>query len=312
MTDGKENTESSEEQALKQKYKETVLDPGAYDQKQDQIAKDPTEEPLSSLQKESSKSISDELPEEFSVKYISDLVYLLEIFSSKYDKYHSLDYLQKMRQSMLDDGYPDGSMLNEFLFWSTMSRKLQIVYQRMHAKLNRKKGVAEDDTENMSLLKEMRAVSQQVESLQRSLDGALDKRKKIKDVVDLHAETMDAAEEFIKSHIGEFQFRCRKCGTIVNSEGLPYFAIMTELDDKGEIAYHVFSPELWFLFRKKLIPLHYMALVLRTSPEGVLITAEKRGEYGSQVLREDAKMLEDEENQLKKLIKEYHDGLERK
>lgn len=253
-----------------------------------------------------------ELPEEFNVKYIGDLTYLLEIFSAKYDKYGSLDYLRKMRDAMIEIGYPDGSMLNEFLFWSTMSRKMQIIYQRMHAKLKRTKGVDEDDAENLTFLKEMRAVSSQVSSLQSSLDGALEKRKKVKDVVDLHDETMRDAEEFIKSHVGEFSFRCQGCNAIVSTHGLPHFAIMTEKDDKNEIVYHVFSPEMWYLFRKNLLPLHYIAFILRTSPEGVLLTAEQRGEYGAQVLRGDVKMLEGEEKQLKIIIKEYRDKLEDK
>lgn len=307
MGDEKENTNNSEEKSIEKQYDEIVIDP--YKLKQEQPAQEAV---VVSSEKVAIKGISDELPGEFDVKHIGDLEYLLEIFSSKYDKYHSLDYLEKTRQGMLDAGYSDGSTLNEFLFWSTMSRKLQIVYQRMHAKLNRKKGVAEDDTENMSLLKEMRAVSAQVASLQNSLDGALEKRKKIKDVVDLHAETMASAEEFIKSHIGEFQWKCKKCGTIVDSQGLPHFAIMTELDDKSEIVYHVFSPELWFLFRKNLVPLHYLAFVLRTSPEGILVTAEKRKEYGAQTLIEDTRMLEDEETSLKRVLKDYQDGLERK
>lgn len=246
------------------------------------------------------------LPEEFNVKNIGDLNYLTEIFSPKYDQFHSLNYLNKTRELMLADGYPDGSTMNEYLFWGTMSRKLQIIYQRMHAQANRKKGVNEDEAENMGLLKEMRAVSEQVSSLQRTLDTLLDKRKKIKDVTDLHGETMDAAEKFITSHIGEFSHRCNKCGTIVNTMGLPHFAIMTEKNDKNEVVYHVFSPELWFLYRKGLIPLHYLALILRTSPEGILLTAEQRKEYGAQVLREDMKMLELEEESLKKLVKEYN------
>jgi hypothetical protein len=285
-------------------YQDKIID--GFAKSPEVIAK---EAELVNFAKEKIKGVSDELPEEFNVKHIGDLSYLLEIFSSKYDKYHSLDYLQKTRDSLLEDGYSDGSMLNEFLFWSTMSRKMQIIYQRMHAKLNRKKGVNEDDAENLSFLKEMRAVSGQVSSLQNSLDGALDKRKKIKDVVDLHDETMHAAEEFIKTHIGEYTFRCKKCGTIVNSQGLPHFAITTELDDKGEVVYYVFSPELWFLFRKKLVPLHVVAFILRTSPEGVVLTAEQRKEYGSQVLHEDMKILEEEEDHLRILAKEYADGL---
>jgi hypothetical protein len=179
----------------------------------------------------------------------------------------------------------------------------------MHAKVNRKKGVDEDAAENIGWLKEMRAISEQVASLQRSLDATLDKRKKIKDVTDLHAETMQAAEEFIKSHVGEFTFRCGKCGTIVDTQGLPHFAIKTSIDESGEVVYHIFSSELWYLYRKQLIPLHYLAFILRTSPEGILITAETRKEYGAKVARDDVPMLEDEESKLKALRNVYDDYL---
>lgn len=247
-----------------------------------------------------------ELPEEFDVKHIGDLTYLQEIFCAKYDKFKSLDYLKGMREVMISEGHQESSQLNEFLFWATMSRKMQIIYQRMHAKMTRQKGSTDDTAENIGLLKEMRAISEQLASLQRNMSVDLDKRKKVKDVVDLHADTMLAAEEFIKSHLGEFQFKCSKCGTVVNSMGLPHFAFMTETDKaSGEVMYHVFSPELWYLYRKKQISLHQLAFILRTSPEGILVTADMRGEHGSKVLIENIAMLEDEEKKLKGLLKGF-------
>lgn len=249
-----------------------------------------------------------ELPDDFDPKNISDIEYLTEIFSAKYDKFHSLDYLKKTRDRMLADGYPDCGALNEFLFWSTMSRRLQINYQRIHAKLIRKDGIEAENAENIDMLKQMREISEQVSSLQKTLDALREKRQQIKDVVDLHAATMKDAEEFIKTHIGEFSFKCQRCNSIINSQGLPHFAIMTEKDDQsGETIYHIFSKELWYLYQKKLIPLSYVAFILRTSPEGFLITAQKRGEWGSQPALEDVEAIEKEENELKKLHKDYED-----
>ena len=248
------------------------------------------------------------LPDEFDPKNIADLAYLTEIFSSKYDKFGSLSFLQKTRDNMVKDGYPDCATLNEFLFWTTMSRRLQINYQRIHAKLINKEGIEAEEAENLDILKEMRDISTQVSTIQKSLDAMLEKRRQIRDVTDLHAETMKEAEEFIKSHIGEFSFRCFKCGTIVQNNGLPHFAIMTEKDDtNGETIYHTFSKEIWYLYQKKLIPLQYAAFILRTSPEGFLITAKKRGEYGSGPALEDMNVVEKEENELKKLRKEFDD-----
>lgn len=248
------------------------------------------------------------LPDEFDPRHIADLEYLTEIFSSKYDKFGSLSFLKKTREIMLKEGYPDCATLNEFLFWTTMSRRLQINYQRIHAKLINKDGVEAEEAENLDILKEMRDISAQVATIQKSLDAMLEKRRQIKDVTDLHAETMKDAEAFIKSHIGEFSFNCKKCGTIVNSQGLPHFAIMTEKDDSsGETIYYTFSKEIWYLYQKKLIPLQYAAFILRTSPEGFLITAKARGEYGSGPALEDINIIEKEENELKKLRKEFDD-----
>lgn len=207
---------------------------------------------------------------------------------------------------MLADNYPDCGVLNEFLFWATMSRRLQINYQRIHAKLIRKDGIEAENAENIDMLKQMREISEQVSSLQKTLDALREKRQQIRDVTDLHAETMKSAEEFIKEHLGEFTFFCKKCGSIVNSQGLPHFAIMTEKDDQsGETVYHIFSKELWYLYQKKLISLSYVAFILRTSPEGFLITAQKRGEYGAQPALENVEEIEKEENELKKLRKEF-------
>jgi len=272
---------------------------------------EPKQEPELLSEEEKEKLIKQKkelaaLPDEFDFKHVADLNYLSEIFSSKYDKLKSLDFLTKTRENMIREGYPDCSALNEFLFWVTMSRRLQINYQRIHAKLMHKEGISAEEAENVPMLKEMRDISEQVGSLQKALDALREKRQQIKDVIDLHAATMKEAEEFIRTHIGEATFLCKRCGTVVNTQGLPHFAIMTEKDDQsGETIYHIFSKELWYLYQKKLIPLSCVAFILRTSPEGFLITAQKRGEWGSQPALEDVDAIEKEENELKKLHKDY-------
>jgi predicted O-linked N-acetylglucosamine transferase (SPINDLY family) len=291
--------------ASEKEYNEKIL--RAFDAEKSELKQE--SELLSAEEKEKlikQKKELTALPDEFDFKHVADLNYLFEIFSSKYDKLKSLDFLTKTRENMIHEGYPDCATLNEFLFWVTMSRRLQINYQRIHAKLMHKEGIAAEEAENIDMLKEMRDISEQVGSLQKALDALREKRQQIKDVVDLHATTMKDAEEFIRTHIGEFSWKCQKCNTIINSQGLPHFAIMTEKDDQsGEIIYHIFSKELWYLFQKKLMSLHHAAFILRTSPEGFLITAQKRGEYGAQVALDDTTAIEQEENELKKLHKDY-------
>jgi hypothetical protein len=96
-------------------------------------------------------------------------------------------------------------------------------------------------------------------------------------VHDLHNRELAACTEFVKENAGEFSFMCKKCRTIVSTGGLPHWAITTQ--EKGDsVLYHIWSRELFSLVKAKKIPLHYMAFALQTSIEGLLMTAELRGE----------------------------------
>lgn len=212
--------------------------------------------------------------EEFDLSKVGDIDFLLNIFAEAYDKYKSLPYLIKMRQKLLDRGYPETPILNEYLFWTTISRRLQIEYQVVHVR-NVKMGRLE--AEPLQMLKIMKSIAEQITYLQKSLNETLEKFEKISNVVDLHRETLDDIEKYIQENIGEFTFRC-SCGAIVNSQGLPHWAIEKHDEPTGEKKYFIFSPELWFLYSKGLIPLAYIAFVLRTSVEGVLLTAKERNE----------------------------------
>ena len=131
------------------------------------------------------------------------------------------------------------------------------------------------------------------------LENVREKRQKTSDVVDLFEETMNGMKDFVKKNIGEFSFRCLQCGTVVQTNGLPHFAIMTETDDRKNKIYHIYSPELAYLVREKIIPLHLMAFILRTSPEGIVYTAKEREEDIKSFL--DKTSLEEEEKKLKEI-----------
>lgn len=104
-----------------------------------------------------------------------------------------------------------------------------------------------------------------------------EKKKDVKEskeeqtVLDLHNQTIKEAEEYIKSHIGEFSFHCQQCGAIVSSGGLPHWALQ---NIKG--SYHLWSPELFHLVQKQVITLEHMAYVLRTSVDGLKYTMRIR------------------------------------
>jgi hypothetical protein len=215
-----------------------------------------------------------EIPEEFDLAKIDDIDFLLSIFAEPYDQYKSLQYLTKMREKLLKT-YPDTPILNEYLFWTTISRRLQIEYQILHVK-NAKSHRA--DAESVPHLKIMKEIATQITFLQKALNETLEKFEKMASVADLHESTMDEIEKFIGDHIGEFTFSCKNCGTVVNTQGLPHWAIEKKEEVGGERTYYIFSPEMWYLHKGGILPLHLMAFILRTSVEGVLITAERRGE----------------------------------
>ena len=85
------------------------------------------------------------------------------------------------------------------------------------------------------------------------------------------------AELFIQEHIGEFSARCQTCGDILAPSGLPYWSI-APIDTPEGRTWPVWSPELWELVQEGVIELWLMAFVLRTSIEGLRITAKRRNE----------------------------------
>lgn len=239
------------------------------------------------------------LPEEFDLSKVTDLDFLLSIFAEPYDKFKSLEYLTKMRERLLKQGYPETPILNEYLFWTTISRRLQIEYQIIHVKLVKKDRI---EAEPLGMLKTMKGVAEQITHLQQALNDTLERYEKVSGIADLHQETLDEIEKFLQEHIGEYSFKCKQCGTIVNTQGLPHWAIEKRDEPTGEKVYFVFSPELWYLYRKRLLPLHVLSFVLRTSVEGILITAKRRDERIGKI---GDSQISDEEDKSKKLLTEF-------
>lgn len=240
----------------------------------------------------------------YDLSKVSDVNYLNDIFSSKFDKYKSKEYLNKTRQKLLKAGHVESPILNEYLFWLTISRRLHILYQKMHTELM-KHDSSIVQSENLNTLKSIGLVSDRVAKLQETLEVARLRKEKVADVVDIFSETMKSAEAFIKENAGEYSFRCKQCGTIVQADGLPHYAIMMDKDDKDDNVYLVYSPEAIYLVKKNIIPMHAMAFILRTSIEGIMYTAKLRKDNIKDLLKNVS--TEDEEKMLKDTIKEFRD-----
>lgn len=228
---------------------------------------------------DSIKTQKKELYGKLDLSKISDTEYIFDIFDPKYDKYNSLNYLQITKDNMVKEGHNEGPLLNNFLFWSTIARRLQIKYQQMQVALEeeRKSGLISDISENLSLLDEIQKISNKVQDIQKILDAQKDKNKEAGDIVDLHTKTLQQAEQYLKEHYGEYVTLDGE-GNIVTTDGKAHWAFVKELNEKGETQYFVWSEELIYLFRKGIIPIEVVCFALRTSPEGIKWVADKRGE----------------------------------
>jgi hypothetical protein len=232
---------------------------------------------------------------DLNIQKVHDLEYLKDIFSPKFDKYKSQDFLLKTRKKLIKSAYPDVPALNEYLFWITISRRLHIMYQKFHAQLEVDAEIQNTGKDDLEFLKRIELVSERVGKLQELLEKSRDRKEKISDVVDLFSKTMKDAENFVKENIGEHTFRCNNCGTIVQADGLPHYAIMTETDDNKDKIYHIYSKEAAHLVKNGVIPLHVMAFILRTSPEGIIYTMKQRGEDPKTILSKTNSLKEEEE-----------------
>ena len=227
---------------------------------------------------DSTQTQSKDLYNKIELSKISD-DYIFDIFDPKYDKYKSLDYLKTTKDNMIKEGYNEGPLLNNFLFWATIARRLQIKYQQIQVALEKEKkeGLLSDISENLSLLEEIQKISNKVQDIQKILDAQKDKNKEAGDIVDLHAKTMQQAEQYLKEHYGEYVTLDNE-ENIITTDGKAHWAFIKELNEKEEAQYFVWSEELIYLFRKEIIPIEVICFALRTSPEGIKWVADKRGE----------------------------------
>jgi hypothetical protein len=168
---------------------------------------------------------------------------------------------------------------------------MQIIYQLSHKNLMAtvKDGESLIPSENTDFLSEIMEVAAHVTVLQKAIDLSLQTSSQIRDVVDLHKETCEKAQKFLKLHWGEYVKADPKAKEIKDITDKAYWAFVQDQvsrEDGMENITYVWSEELKYLFEKKLIPLEYMAFVLRTSIEGLYNVAKMRNDKISDINKE--------------------------
>lgn len=248
--------------------------------------------------------VEEKIPFQFDSSRISDIKYLEDIFSAEYDQFKSLAFLRENLKVLLAQGYPQTPTLNEYLFWTTLSRRMQIIYQKNHqyqmTHMNDNSNLV--GAENIAFLKAMQDIADRIITLQKSLDASFQLNKSVRDVVDLHKETCEKAERYLRGHFGEYVKINSTSGKITDITDKAYWCFVQDIivkDTGPEKVDYVWSEELKYLVDLKLIPLYFMAFVLRTSVEGIFYTAKIRNDKLEEVNKEEA------EKKLKELMLDW-------
>lgn len=196
-----------------------------------------------------------------------------EILSAGLDTLGSLEFLEREREKLLKEGYRDSPLLNTYLGLAVISRRMRISLELVHKQLFEISPVGK--TEDIELVQQLEKLAITMSSLKSTLDKDLERKMSVDNVVELHKKTLIEAEEFLKSHLGEFALN--KDVQVLDMQGKAHwaFAKMKGWDEKTPL---VWSEEGAYLIRNKLITPETLAFILRTSPEGLQKMAEIKGE----------------------------------
>jgi len=125
--------------------------------------------------------------------------------------------------------------------------------------------------------KRLGAMADKIASLIKELDRERERKSSGLTVPEFHATYMKDAAKFVRSHAGEFAFECKNCGTVVSTDGLPFWACQF-VDDGGQDLHIKWSPEVLRLYNDGVIPMHIVSYILRTSPQEIRYSAGVREE----------------------------------
>lgn len=167
--------------------------------------------------------------------------------------------------------------------------------------------VSEDEKQKAKIV--LDSISQ-LKDIMKSLEHAYIASLEHEDVVAIYGEEQEKVRKFIQSNIGEFSFRCENCHHILNAGGLDKWYFEYE-DEERDTKYHVWSRELWFLWKKAIIPYWIVPFILRVGILGPIYTYRKRNNLSTESALNKMGItweeLEEQEVEYKKALELYED-----
>lgn len=192
-------------------------------------------------------------------------------------------------QTLIDQNYPPSYQVASIAYQMVLARRVRLSIEQVREKTQGNVWGGE----NLKLLAD---IDSRIASGLKDLDRAKSLRDAGQDALRVVEEELAEAEAWVQAHQGEFVERCGGCGQILTPPALPHWAFAPLETDHGR-EWMVWSPELWKLVLDRTIPLWVMAWALRTSPEGLKLTAKRRGEPWPDWI-----VMEAEERELRKLL----------
>jgi hypothetical protein len=190
--------------------------------------------------------------------------YLHEIFEG-----NDREYLKNLVRQCKEKKYPASPLLNEFLFLSVLNRR-----QHINLVFLQKDNPASPDIPKIE--RRILDYQEKINKIGDTLEKYREEKQKEIDLAELHDTVLKEAEAYIREHIGEYTLKCGHCGELVQTDGLPHWAIKRGVDVENNPVYYIWNDELWLLVEQKMISVAYMAFALHTSIQGIKFTYEER------------------------------------
>lgn len=179
-------------------------------------------------------------------------------------------YREDVVRLISEKGYPPGYQVASVAYQMALARRVRIQLEEIR---KRARGQV-IDSQNLRTLQDIEKV---ISSSLNDLEKARQARLNDEDQLRVHEVEIDEAEAWIAKHQGEFVEQCGNCNSPLIAPSVPHWAFAPIRTSRG-VEWPVWSHELWRLVKSGAIRLWVMAYVLRTSPEGLKWTCQRRGE----------------------------------
>lgn len=201
--------------------------------------------------------------------------------------------------ALIAKGYPPSYTVASVAYNMTLARRYRMAAEEVRSRQRDVKGQVVVDTSIQDQLQKVEVkIQDSLKVLEAARATAAEEARKLAaaDPLALINDTLLDAERWVRENIGELVDSCPGCGQMLSPPALPHWAFQPLQTESGR-EWPVWSTEGFELVRRREMRLSQLCLMLRTSPEGLKMTAERRGETWPDFI-----ILEQEERDLRRYL----------